>query len=344
MAIDHEYRPVGAHRRRLRAPSRWVGWLPVLALTLAWLLGVSVPVEYQYLPLLASVVLLGLPHGAVDYVALPRALAGRLTRDGLALVAAIYLVGGLAYGGLWFLAPVPAAVLFVALTWFHWGQGELYPLVALYGADYLDSTPLSILTILVRGGLPMVVPLVAFPDRYRAVLESFVAPFGATVAAWPFAPTTRLAIAVAFGGLTVLSLALSYRRATGGRAWRLDAAETALLWGYFLVVPPVLAVGVYFCLWHSVRHIARVIALDERAPTVSWRSLGRFAVEALPATAGALVLFGALWLLAPSPSATVEGVVGLYLVLVAVLTLPHTVVVSLLDREQGLGPIGRARF
>jgi len=344
MAIDHEYRPAATPRRRLRAPSRWAGWLPVLALTLAWLLGVSIPVEYQYLPLLASVVLLGLPHGAVDYVALPRALAGRLTRDGLALVAAIYLVGGVAYAALWFLAPVPAAVLFVGLTWFHWGQGELYPLAALYGADYLDSTPVAALTILVRGGLPMVVPLVAFPDRYRAVLESFVAPFGATVAEWPFAPTTRLAIAVAFAGLTVLSLALSRVRATDGAAWRLDAAEVVMLWAYFLVVPPVLAVGVYFCLWHSVRHIARVVALDERSPTGSWRSLGRFAIEALPATVGALALFGVLWVLAPSPSASVAGVVGLYLVLVAVLTLPHTVVVSLLDREQGLGPIGRGRF
>jgi Brp/Blh family beta-carotene 15,15'-monooxygenase len=102
----------------------------------------------------------------------------------------------------------------------------------------------------------------------------------------------------------------------------------------------VLAVGLYFCLWHSVRHIARLVALD--APAASalatgrrWPAVRRFARDAAPLTAGALVVFAALYLAVPTDG-SLAGLVAVYLVLLAVLTLPHVVVVTRMDRVQGL--------
>lgn len=46
------------------------------------------------------------------------------------------------------------------------------------------------------------------------------------------------------------------------RVWREDAFEIVLLAAFFALVPPVLAVGLYFCLWHSVRHVGRLMLLD----------------------------------------------------------------------------------
>jgi Brp/Blh family beta-carotene 15,15'-monooxygenase len=327
-------------RETLRVPVVWLPWLPVAACTLAFGAGLSVPERWRYLPLVASVVVLGLPHGAVDWAALPRAVAGRLDARWVGAVGLIYLVVGGAYAAGWFLAPVTAAVAFVAVTWFHWGQGEVHPLVEVVGADHLDATPRRALFVVVRGGLPMLVPLLAFPDRYRAVVAAFAAPFGGRVATWPVTPRVRLALGVAFGALTVFSLAAGYRAADERRAWAVDAGETGLLWAYFLVVPPVFAIGVYFCFWHAARHVARVLTLDDRATASLSRgqlrpALARFAKEAALPTAGGLVVLGVLWTSAPAPPTTLAGVVALYLVAIAVMTLPHVVVVTWLDRVDG---------
>lgn len=331
--------PSPSVRGTLRTPVLWLSWLPVAASTLAFAGGLAVPPAWRYLPLAASVVVIGLPHGAVDWAALPRAVTGRLDARWVAVVIGVYTVAGGAYIAGWFLVPVAAAIVFIALTWFHWGQGELYPLVALLGADHLDARWQRALTVAVRGGVPMVVPMVAFPGRYRAVVTSFVAPFGGRVTVWP-GPVARLAIGVAFAALTLVTLAAGYRAATGRRAWAIDAGETGLLWTFFLVVPPVLAVGLYFCFWHSARHVARVLTLDATARPALERgrltpALGRFAREATLPTVGALGICWLLWRAAPDPSSTVAGVVAVYLVAIAVVTLPHVIVVTWLDRLQG---------
>jgi hypothetical protein len=56
----------------------------------------------------------------------------------------------------------------------------------------------------------------------------------------------------------------------------------------------------------------------------------------------ALGLVGALWVAVPAPVATLAGGIGLYLVAIAVLTLPHTAVVVVLDREQGVWTGGQS--
>ncbi|MEF8883912.1 MAG: Brp/Blh family beta-carotene 15,15'-dioxygenase [Haloarculaceae archaeon] len=327
-------------RETLRPAAVWLPWVPVAACTVVFAAGVDLPARWRYLPLAASVVLLGLPHGAVDWTALPRAMTGRLDRPWILTVVALYALVGGAYAAAWFLVPVASALAFVALTWFHWGQGELHPLVAVLGADHLDSRPRRALTVLVRGGLPMLVPLLSFPERYRTVVAAFAAPFGGDLAAPPVTPDVRLALGAGFAALTLATLAVGYRAADDRRAWAVDAGEVALLWAFFLTVPPVFAVGVYFCCWHALRHVARVATLDDVAAAALAQgrlapALRRFAREAALPTLGGLAVCWGLWVVAPAPAATLEGVAAVYLVAIAVMTLPHVVVVTALDRRQG---------
>jgi Brp/Blh family beta-carotene 15,15'-monooxygenase len=336
-----------ASRETLARPALAAGWVAVAVAALPSLAGVSLSPTLRYAPLVASAVLFGMPHGAIDYVALPRAVAGEVTARWLAVVGAIYLVLGGAYAAVWFVWPVAAAFAFVGVTWLHWGQGDLYPLLDLLGADYLDPPARKAATVLVRGGLPMLVPLLGFPGRYREVVAAFAAPFGGSVGDLPiFDPQVRLALGAGFAALTLGTLAAGRLRASNLRAWRIDAAETGLLWAFFLSVPPVFAVGVYFCLWHSVRHVARAIAVDGGSrPALARGDLGRplwrFAREAAPLTGAALALGGLLWLAVPDPPTTLEGGAALYLVLIAILTLPHVAVVTWMDRAQGI--LGRER-
>jgi Brp/Blh family beta-carotene 15,15'-monooxygenase len=326
-------------RETLRPAVLWLPWIPVGLCTLAFAAGLDVPAEWRYLPLAASVIVLGLPHGAVDWAALPRAVTGRLDPRWILVVLAIYLVVGGAYAAAWFLLPVASAAAFVALTWFHWGQGELHPLVAVLGVDYLDSRPRRALTVLVRGGLPMLVPLLAFPGRYREVVAAFAAPFGGELG-WPVTPEVRLALGAGFAGLTLATLGVGYLAAEDRRAWAVDAGEVGLLWAFFLTVPPVFAVGVYFSAWHALRHVARVATLDDTAAAALARgrfgpAVRRFAREAALPTLGGLAVCGTLWVAAPDPAATLAGIAAVYLVAIAVMTLPHVVVVTWLDRRAG---------
>jgi Brp/Blh family beta-carotene 15,15'-monooxygenase len=323
-------------------------WSPVAVVAVAFLAGAELPPPLRYAPLAASVVF-GLPHGAVDPFVLPRARDASVGTRSLAFVGALYLLFGCAYAAVWFVAPVAAAVAFVLLTWFHWGQGDLHALVSLVGVDHLRTRPQRVLAVFVRGGFPMLVPLVAFPARYRSVLDGFVALFGSSFAlAWPFAPTVRVALGGGFAALTALALAVGYSRATDHRRWGIDAAETGLLWAFFATVPPVVAVGVYFCCWHSVRHVLRAVALDDVAADRlrqgrSLEALARFAREATPLTLAALAVLCGFAVAVPRPPGDLRGLVALYLVVIAVLTLPHVVVVSLLDAAEGIWA-GRTRL
>jgi Brp/Blh family beta-carotene 15,15'-monooxygenase len=322
------------------------GWVVTAALVVPFALGLSVPPVVQFVPLVASAVLLGLPHGAVDHFAYPRVNGDPVTRRAVGVVVAVYVLLGALYGVGWFLAPLPAFLFFVALTWAHWGQGDLYALLAFADADYLRTRVQRVLATVVRGGLPMLVPLLAFPDPYRRVARAFVGLFGgASVAdaAWLFAADTRLALAVGYGAVVVGTLALGFVRTdpTNRTPWLVDAGETGLLVVYFAVVPPILAVGVYFCVWHAYRHIARLVLLEDGSRTALadrdlWPALARFAREAAPLTFVSLGLLGGLYLLVPRQPGDLLGLVALYLVLIAVLTLPHVAVVSWMDRRQSV--------
>jgi beta-carotene 15,15'-dioxygenase len=337
-------------QRVLRRWVLWSSWLLVATLVLLFAAGLTVPPRAEYLPFALSLVLFGLPHGAVDHLAVPRLLGQDAGRTGPMLaVGLLYLVLGGLYLALWFVAPVAAFTLFIALTWFHWGGGDLYAIAAFTSdrGEYPAGRTRRALTLLVRGGLPMLVPLLAFLETYRAVAESTIGlfvPVSVGILSWIFEPSFRLLAGVAFVLFAVGVLASGYGSAkkSGARgSWLVDVAETAVLALYFALVPPVLAVGLYFCLWHAPRHVARLVLLDEKSAGALETgrvasALVRFARDAAPLTAAALVLLLGLYLAVPENTVAPSSLLALYLVLVSALTLPHVVVVSFMDVRQGL--------
>jgi len=334
-----EYRGYGVSDACRRVLVRWLvvpSWIALGSLIVIFAAlgayGVSVPPRYRYVPFIISIVVFGLPHGAVDHLVPARLRDERPSLRSVARVMAAYTVGFFAYAAAWFVVPAASFVFFIALTLFHWGQGDLHAAVALLRTDVRTRLGRAA-TLVARGSMPMVVPLVAFPGEYREVADAVVTVFdsrGAAAFGFAFEPTFRAA-ALVFVFVAAAASVYASRSA-------FEAGELALLGVYFASVPPILAVGFYFCLWHSTRHIARLLALD---PVASERvenrdpagALARFARDAAPLTAGALALLGGLWVVA-SPPATLEGFFALYLILLAALTLPHTVVVTLMDRVQ----------
>ncbi len=335
--------PPAAARQTVRRWALVPGWTACLLLVPLFAVVPDVPAVVRYLPLVASVVLVGLPHGAIDHLVPARLRGTPPSVRSLALVGLLYAVVGGAYALTWFLVPVAAFVVFILLTLAHWGQGDVHALVVFAGGNHLRTRSQRALAAVVRGGFPMLVPLVAFPKAYREVAAALVAPFAgsATPLAPVFALETRLVVGVGFAVLVAVHLLVGFARRGDGAGWQRDVGETLLLGIFFAAVPPLVAVGTYFCLWHAARHVARLVLLDGPAAKAlaggdATAALGRFARQAAPLTAVSLALLGGLYLLVPDPPTTLSGFVGLYLVLIAALTLPHVVVVAWMDRAQGL--------
>jgi Brp/Blh family beta-carotene 15,15'-monooxygenase len=320
-------------RPAVRAAVVWPSRAVVLLLTVAFAAGLRVPGWVQYLPFVASLVLFGLPHGAMDHL-VPARLAGRDAdwRSVLGVVLLYLALSGLCLA-LWFTAPAAAFILFVLVTVFHWGAGDLHALL-FFGPEGLGGTgPVSRAILLVlRGSLPMLVPLLFFPDAYRGVAFTTAGLFGADAAALSgaFSQGFRLAAGAALAAV-----------AGGRRALPTVVLETLLLFAFFAVVPPVLAVGLYFTLWHAPRHVARLVLLDPAGVRYLGagrpaRALARFAGEAAPLTVLALALLFGLLLAVPRPGGDPGSLLALYLVLISALTLPHASLVAYMDTRQGV--------
>ncbi|ESS12186.1 MAG: beta-carotene 15,15''-monooxygenase, Brp/Blh family [uncultured archaeon A07HR60] len=326
---------------------RWTARNPAVILAL---LLVGTPV-YTRLPVEAGVVVFalgtvttGMAHGAVDHLVPLRAASVPLDRS-LSVVTAVYAVLGAMVVVGWWVAPAVAFVTFVLLTWLHWGQGDVFAL-RLGGAAHLQSRAERALTVLVRGGLPMAVPLVSFPGEFRLVAEATVGLFGVGSAALDpiFASSTRTAVVTGMAAATLVTLSAGLWRVSRGAprsGLDRDAAELTVLWLWFWFVPPVLAIGVYFALWHAPRHIGRLMLVDTESTAAlsagdARTAIHRFLRDAAPLTLGGYLVVIAVGLAVPAGVVTPLDLLGVALVGIAALTLPHVAIVGWLDRKQGI--------
>lgn len=188
-----------------------------------------------------------------------------------------------------------------------------------------------------RGALPIAVPVIAFPATAESLYHHAAVGLGVVPTTVELASPWLRGPLLGLLAVALVAYVLSAVRAAPSRTVLvMDLFELGLLIGLFTFVPAYFAVGVYFIFWHSLRHLAHLLILNpEDARSVAqgdWsRPLRRLTLDALPLTAVALVTLGGFYLFAAARVVTLEGFVALYLVLVSALTLPHAVVVALMD-------------
>ncbi|WP_263821231.1 Brp/Blh family beta-carotene 15,15'-dioxygenase [Salinibacter sp.] len=304
---------------------------------LAALLDVSLSMEAQMVGYLIGMVALNLPHGGYEHF---ENLRHRRVSFSLRYIV-LYLAFLVGFVGFFFVAPVVALGLAFSTAVIKGGHGGLKVMDALCGTEHLQSSWQRGLAAFVRGGAIMLVPLLAWPGVYVTFSTYMVHIFGA---AGPLPLATRLAdVQVAVG--TVYGLALVAHLGGGlyagglSRAWLTDAAETTLLVAYFTFVPMMLAVGLYFPLWYTLRQTARTTAVASDAPAPDRLSLP---LTWAAMVVGALVTFGlmaGLYVLVPNPlggAGRLGGAVAFYTIFVCLLALPHIVVGEWLDPARGI--------
>ncbi|MEM7799508.1 MAG: Brp/Blh family beta-carotene 15,15'-dioxygenase [Chloroflexota bacterium] len=327
---------------RLKSITSYPAWLVLLAFCLISWFGFEPSGWLVYLPFLVSMVFLGLPHGAVDHLVPYRLQDKPVTLGSLSLFMLVYISISLLYGVVWWFFPALSAIGFIALTWFHWGQGDLYALrrfvSPLAPYDMLQSW----LAVIIRGGLPMLMPLIAFPEVYIGFMNDLIGQISpqnlidvdqqnlALIIWW---------ISLAFAAAVFLYLARGIwlsRNRSERLSVLIDGLEISLLWVYFSAVTPILAVGIYFSVWHSLRHICRLIMIERQAQLdISrrqlWHGFVQFLKDSTPLTGVSLIFLSLLTLFLTGQTANLSELTAIYLILIAMLTLPHTLVVIWMD-------------
>jgi beta-carotene 15,15'-dioxygenase len=329
---------------RLVRPVALVGVAAALA-SIAWFALAPASAERAaFVPLLVGLVLLGLPHGALDHLVPARMGAAWGRRPGpMALFLGGYVALAAGYLALWSVAPGLAFVGFLIATVGHWGQGDVDFLERFAGRR--RGGPFArAAAIVLRGALPVVVPVLVQTDVAEGLLASAAAAFGAASGGLDLgAPMVRGALLFGLLGAGLV-YALGLRRAWATPAGRwFDVGEVALLVALFAWVPAYLAIGTYFLFWHSLRHLARLLLLrDADAQAIVrgdvLRPALRLARDGVPITLIALVFLAALGAWAAPRLDGVGGFVALYLAWISALTMPHLAVVAWMERGAARRP------
>ncbi|MEO3935628.1 Brp/Blh family beta-carotene 15,15'-dioxygenase [Dermatophilaceae bacterium Soc4.6] len=304
--------------------------LPVCALAALVLLSVLAPevARSLALPVAVAGAAVGIPHGAVDHLVpwwwSEQRVAARPHPGRLRLT--VFVVAYAAAAGLAFAAslavPTVTYVVFLLLSSLHFGRGE-------------------VVTNAERAGRPVPGPRQEWattlaPGLVVVGLLLWARPADTDVLLRPVSPVLADAVsATATSGLVVVGAAVLLALAVQLRRRRvLDAAELSLLVVAFAVAPPLAAFGLWFGLWHAVRHTGRLLDLartdSAQIPSArDWRrAVRRLTVAGALPTVIALGAVAVLW--AVHEQAGLRAEIGILLAL----TFPHTAVVGAWDRHQ----------
>ena len=287
-----------------------VGLTTAAVLCTAAVVGLLAPSTAQAGPaLLVLAALLGLPHGAVDHLALgwsqgEHGPAPRLLLVGYALGAVLVAAAALA-------APVPAVLVLLLLSAAHFAEGEV-------AFDELRGGPGLRLPAAALGTAVVALPLLLRPDQVQPIVSALDPALPAVLA------ELRLPVLALTAVLVVAGLVVGLR----ARAWP-ATAELALVVLAAALAPALLVFAAWFGAWHAPRHLVRLLDLQPGGST--GERVRRLALGALAPTAAALAGLGVL-------AATGRGLPAAVLVVLLALTVPHAAVVARLRRGPALPP------
>lgn len=280
--------------------------------------------------LFAAVIVTGMPHGAIDHLVAAELYGLEWTWSDQAKFYGGYLVLMALYGAFWVVAPVASLLVFLVMTMYHFGQADL---------AYWDLPPLGARLVYLSRGLFLIgLPIAAFPGQVDPI---FAAIAGTEPSSWPLIATRPTAVCaglvlqhgLALGGASLVANVDTWTR---GR----EALNVAVLGALFGTVHPLVAFAVYFCLWHSLGHILELLRFFRRRGTAPETLTGFYRSAALFTILPFVGLFGLYW--ATQAFGAVDRMIALLFIIIAVMTLPHMIIVERLYRErersrQGVG-------
>lgn len=265
--------------------------LATALLALGSAFGVRLGLTTALAALVVGVVVLGLPHGALDSMVASKFLASNRYYSRTAFYGS-YLALALSYTFLWSRYPTVGLSCFLTIAAVH------------FGSDWQDRS--IALTRIAYGGTIVTLPALAHPVEVAAIYTAL----GTTHA--PLLVSVSKVLAV------VAVIAVGASGVVQFRRRRSDLYEFIAIVAGAILLAPLVSFTCYFCLLHSPRHLLQTA---EELGVAGLRSLS---MAVAPLVLATLVLGGSFWFLLPGISPP-DRVLTLIFVGLASLTVPHMI-------------------
>lgn len=238
---------------------RGLPWATLLAAACLGVLDRGFTRTWDTVPFLVSLFLMGMPHGAMDWV-----VDRRLRRE-TGLVQGLlgfrwYLAWMVAIAALLYIVPVIAVVGFFVLTVIHWGLGDFDATSPRAGTGFDRVAGIAGRGFLILG--------TAFAFDPAASWGPFASLIGERT-------TSPAALSIAQGtGIAALGIGAVLAGFWFARRWRtgdrrgavMDLVESTLIVTAIALTDPLFGIGVYFLGTHSFRHSVRLAGTSEVMP------------------------------------------------------------------------------
>lgn len=278
----------------------------------------EVPAAVDFAFFLVLVVVVGIPHGAVDHLVDEQCLKNRHQNFSTFRFLLKYLVQMLAYAGLWLIFPGFSLLLFLLFSVWHFGESDMQP---------APRHPIWSVVKFALGSLVLFFILLREPDLtgdlvYRITLSNPVAR-----EVWTTAVIYQRPVILGLGVLLLCSFLLAQHREPvkhSGRGW----LQFVVVLVVVSVLPLLPAFAVYFAGWHSLntfQHMNEFLAAEGSDQSL-WKKAMPFTLLAIVFLAGvALFWWNVFSHLDPLP---------VLFIFFAIITLPHLLIMHRMFRAK----------
>jgi len=265
--------------------------------------------------LFLSVVVLGIPHGAIDHIIAARIYGLQESVTGHLLFYSSYLFVMLLVGLLWLFYPLIGMIFFLIISIYHFGQADMISLMK-------PDSAAALFFAWIRGILIIGLIIFAHPEISLSVIE-------AAIRRQP----DWFIILNDYADVVYPAIILLYAVSAGWVLFQANVktgnllflAESLLLIALLLFTGPLVSFAVYFAFWHSAGHVLEMIGFFRAKGEEI--TVGRFYLLAMPFTLVSLLGLAMLFMIHQAYEFGDE-MISLLFILISVLTLPHMIVVD----------------
>ncbi len=309
------------------------------------LIGIQIPsVQPEFLKytFYMGIIFLGMAHGAADHLF----AWGMIKRQNLfkkISLLLIYASFSVLYLIIWKYLPLAALSLFLIITILHWGQGDRYFCLKIYNCLYLkDCCYLKTLNILIKGTLPIFISIYSDFAFSVSFIDSLFDQLGHNLFEIGLLANFYDLYIIIPLSLFIVYILMLFRYCKSSNNYNLkgiifDISETVLLFLLFLLLPTALSLGIYFILWHSLRHAVRILLADGRFLSGPFKNIPfniSFRWVQLTGAMTILAFIGSSFFLSYNILVPNIDVMWISFTFIAIscLTFPHFITVYLMDK------------
>lgn len=268
----------------------------------------EIPLVWQLSIFVLLMIATGIPHGAVDHIVFQHveAQSGKVKISYIRFFL-VYLGIIAGYALLWILLPQFCLLVFLLMSFYHFGQSQLYYI------RWAEKNIFKILLYICWGGL-IIGEIIFFNYEASAeVLEGIVV-LSETIS------RSEVKNMIVVLGLLMLSVLTGARlqHCLSSVQLAFEICSIVLLTALFYLAPLLIAFAIYFGLWHALKAIqAELRHFGQEQCSMAW-----FYRKAWPFSALSIMGIGLLFLIASQLKAYISYYM-LFFIAISVLTMPH---------------------